>query len=73
MVKNRKEEVTLLPDDNYEVKVSDRLLVASTQEAREDFELIINNDNELYYILTGKELRFGIYKFFDKIAKKGDK
>ena len=70
MVKNRKEEITLLPDDNYEVKVSDRLLIASTQEAREDFELIINNNNELYYILTGKELRFGVYKLFDKIAKK---
>jgi len=62
MVKNRKEEITLLPDDNYEVKVSDRLLIVSTEEAREDFELIINNVNELHYVLTGKELLFGVYK-----------
>ena len=68
LVKNRKEEITLLPDDNYEVKVSDRFLVAATAEAREDFELIINNNNELHYVLTGKELRFGIYKIYDKLT-----
>lgn len=73
LVKNRKEEVTLLPDDNYEVKVSDRFLIAATKEAREDFELIINNNNELYYALTGKELKFGIHNFFDKITHKGEK
>ena len=73
LVKNRKEEVTLLPDDNYEVKVSDRFLIASTKEAREDFELIINNINELHYVLTGKELRFGVYKIFDKLLHKKEK
>ena len=71
LVKNRKEELTLLPDDNYEVKVSDRFLIAATKEAREDFELIINNNNELHFVLTGEELRFGIYKVFEKISKKG--
>ena len=73
LVKNRKEEVTLLPDDNYEVKVSDRFLIAATKEAREDFELIINNNNELHYAITGKELSFGIYKIFDKLGNKGEK
>jgi len=68
LVKNRKEEITLLPDDNYEVKVSDRFLVVATAEARENFELIINNNNELHYVLTGKELRFGIYKIYDKLT-----
>jgi len=62
MVKNRKEEITLLPDDNYEVKVSDRFLIAATVEARENFELLINNLNEFEYIITGHELRFGILK-----------
>jgi len=62
MVKNRKEEVTLLPDDNYEVKVSDRFLIAATPEARENFELLINNVNEFEYTITGHELQFGILK-----------
>ncbi len=62
MVKNRKEEITLLPDDNYDVKVSDRLLIAATKEAKDDFLTVINNYNEFYYITTGKEYKFGIYK-----------
>jgi len=66
LVKNRKEEVTLLPDDNYEVKVSDRLLIAATPEAKENFELLINNENEFYYAITGKELKFGIFKYLTK-------
>lgn len=66
LVKNRKEEVTLLPDDNYEVKVSDRFLIAATKEAKENFELLINNVNEFYYAITGKELKFGVYKLISK-------
>ena len=66
MVKNRKEEITLLPDDNYEVNVSDRFLIVATKEARENFELLINNVNEFYYALTGEELKFGIYKLLSK-------
>ncbi len=62
LVKNRKEEITLLPDDNYNVKVSDRFLIASTAEAREDFETLVNNINEFEYILTGKDLKFGLLK-----------
>ncbi len=56
MVKNRKEEITLLPDDNYEVKVSDRFLIAATKEAKEDFELLVNNLNEFHYAISGEEL-----------------
>jgi len=66
LVKNRKEEITLLPDDNYEVKVSDRLLIAATKEAKDDFLTIINNYNEFYYITTGKEYKFGIFKILLK-------
>ena len=62
MVKNRKEEITLLPDDNYEVKVSDRFLIAATSDARDDFETLVNNLNEFEYIITGKELKFGLLK-----------
>jgi len=66
MVKNRKEEITFMPDDNYEVKVSDTFLIASTKEAREDFELGVNNYNEFYYLLTGREPRYGIFKYFNQ-------
>jgi len=66
LVKNRKEEVTLAPDDNYEVKVSDRFLIAATPKAKENFKLIINNINEFHYILTGKELKFGLFKLLAK-------
>jgi len=73
LVQNRKGEIILLPDDNYEVKISDRLLIAATPEAREDFELIINNVNEFYYILTGEELKFGIFKLLEKLEKNNKK
>ncbi len=66
LVKNRKEQITLLPDDNYEVKVSDRILVAATPEAKENFLSIINNYNDLYYILNGKDYKFGIIKYLTK-------
>ena len=67
LVKNRREEVTILPDDNYEIKVSDRLLIAATKEAREDFELLLNNINEFYYAINGKEHKFGIYKLIERM------
>ena len=62
LVKNRKEEITLLPDDNYEVKVSDRFLIAATPDAKDDFLTAVNNYNEFYYIVTGEEYKFGIFK-----------
>ena len=71
LVKNRKEEITLLPDDNYEVKVSDRILIASTKEAKENFLRAINNYNDFYYILTGAEYKYGIFKYL--LKDKGQK
>ncbi len=70
MVKNRKEEITFMPDDNYEVKVSDTFLIAATHEAREDLELALNNYNEFYYILTGKEPKYGIFKLLEQNKEK---
>ncbi len=66
MVKNRKKEITLLPDDNYEVKVSDRFLIAATKEAKDNFELLVNNLNEFHYAITGKELKNWALKIFEK-------
>jgi len=66
LVKNRKEQVTFLPDDEYEVKVSDRFLIAATEDSMQDFEYIVNNINEFNYILTGEDIKFGIFKTFLK-------
>jgi Trk K+ transport system NAD-binding subunit len=66
LIKNRKEQVTFLPDDEYEVKVSDRLLIASTADVIQDFEYIVNNINEFNYILTGKDIKFGVFKALSK-------
>ncbi len=66
LVENRKKQVNFLPTSDYEVKVSDKFLIAATKEAKEDFELLINNINEFHYILTGKNLKFGLIKFFSK-------
>jgi Trk K+ transport system NAD-binding subunit len=66
LVKNRKEQVTFLPDDEYEVKVSDRFLIAATEDSIQDFEYIVNNINEFNYILTGEDIKFGVFKTFLK-------
>ncbi len=50
----------LMPEDSVEVKVGCSLLIACDEEAREDFEYIINNYYELYYVLTGQEQAVGV-------------
>ncbi len=50
----------LMPDDSVEVKVGCSLLIACDEEAKEDFEYIINNYYELYYVLTGREQTVGV-------------
>jgi Trk K+ transport system NAD-binding subunit len=49
-----KDDYIILPDDEVEVKIGARLLIASTEESKIDFEYIINNYYELEYVLTGK-------------------
>lgn len=66
LIKNRKEQITFLPDDDYEIKVSDRLLIASTEDVMQDFEYIVNNINEFNYILTGQDIKFGVFKTLSK-------
>ncbi|MRJ02850.1 MAG: portal protein [Epsilonproteobacteria bacterium] len=55
----RRERV-LLPPDDLEIKANASLLVACDEEAKTDFEYIINNYYELHYVLTGRELTTGI-------------
>ena len=52
----------LMPEDSIEVRCGASLLVACDEEAREDFEYIINNYYELHYVLTGQEPVEGIFK-----------
>ncbi len=48
-----KDKYIILPDDDVEIKEGMRLLIASTEESKIDFEYIINNYYELRYVLTG--------------------
>ncbi len=64
LLKNSKEDITLLPDDKTIVKPGMRLLIASKEESKTDFEYIVNNYYELYYVTTGKEKTFGIFERF---------
>ena len=50
----REEQIYLMPESNFRVKLGDQLLVVASEEDREDFEYIINNIYELNYVL-GKE------------------
>ncbi|MRI84080.1 MAG: portal protein [Nitratiruptor sp.] len=56
----QKRETILLPPDDLEIEPGAALLVASDEEAKTDFEYIINNYYELHYVRTGKELIPGI-------------
>jgi Trk K+ transport system NAD-binding subunit len=69
LVKNRKGELTYIPDDDYKISISDRLLLAATSSSIDEFELIVNNINELHYILTGEDIKFGVFKYLDKYIK----
>ncbi len=51
----RGEEEILLPDDSLPIKVGDEVLFAGDKESFEDVEYIMENINELCYVLNGKE------------------
>ncbi len=64
------DETLFLPDDDTPVVVGMQLLMATTDEAKNDFEYIVNNYYELYYAMTGKEKSFGIFDRFEKRRNK---
>ncbi len=51
----------LMPSSDTPVEIGSSLLVACDEEAKEDFEYIVNNYYELYYVLTGKEEKVGLF------------
>ena len=61
-------ETILMPDDTHPVRCGCSLLVACDEEARRDFEYIINNYYELHYAITGKEQYFGIFALLQRKA-----
>ncbi len=56
----RGEEEILLPEDTFAIKEGDEVLLAGNKEAFEDVEYIMENMNELCYVLTGKECQLSL-------------
>ena len=59
----RKNKIYLMPPENLKIEPDDEILFACDSESKKDFEYIINNYYELYYVLTGKEKSFGVYNY----------
>ncbi len=51
----RGEEEILLPEPDLPIKIGDRILMAGERDSFEDVEYIMENINELCYVLTGEE------------------
>ena len=51
----REDEVYLMPDLDMEIQIGDKLLIASDEESKNDFEYIINNIYELNYVLENRQ------------------
>ncbi|MDQ7044814.1 MAG: NAD-binding protein [Sulfurimonas sp.] len=54
----RDEEEILLPSDDTEIKIGDKILLACDENAIEDLEYIANNYYEFEYIISGEEKKF---------------
>ena len=68
MIKRGKKDI-ILPNDNFEVKIGDKLLVACTEESRVDFTYILENFYELFYVMHGYEKISGILGYIDRKDK----
>ena len=51
----RDEETILLPNDEFEILIDDKILFACDENAIDDVEYIANNAYEFQYIISGKE------------------
>ncbi len=45
----------LLPDNNFEIRIGDKMLIVCDEESREDLEYIVENYYELHYVMQGYE------------------
>ncbi|WP_297524726.1 potassium channel protein [Sulfurovum sp.] len=51
----RDNKLILLPDNEYEIKLGDKMLIICDKESQEDLEYILENYYELQYVMSGKE------------------
>jgi len=56
----------ILPNDNFEVKIGDKLLVACEEESKVEFMYILENFYDLFYVMHGYEKISGILGFLNK-------
>ncbi len=48
----------LLPDDDVELQIDDKILFACDENAKDDLEYVANNSYEFRYIFSGKDKKF---------------
>jgi Trk K+ transport system NAD-binding subunit len=51
----RNNEPIVLPDNEFEIKIGDKMLIVCEEESKEDLEYILENYYELNYVMYGKE------------------
>ncbi len=56
----RDEEYILLPEDNFDLKIGDKLLIVCSNKSETDLAYILNNYYELHYVMYGKEKLSGV-------------
>ncbi len=61
-----KRQIELMPSDDIRIKPGASLLVACDEESKSDFEYILNNYYELYYVRTGEEQEVGVFKLLHR-------
>jgi len=54
----RDDSEILLPDDDVELQIDDKILFACDENAKDDLEYIANNSYEFRYIFSGKDKKF---------------
>ncbi|WP_457594773.1 hypothetical protein, partial [Hydrogenimonas sp.] len=50
----------LLPEESFPIRIGDEILLAGDKDGFTDVEYIMENINELCYVLTGKECQLSI-------------
>jgi len=53
-------EYILLPEDNFDLKIGDKMLVVCNDKSESDLAYILNNYYELHYVMHGREKVSGI-------------
>ncbi|WP_457598291.1 potassium channel family protein [Hydrogenimonas sp.] len=56
----RGEDEILLPEESFPIRIGDEILLAGDKDGFTDVEYIMENINELCYVLTGKECQLSI-------------